>query len=238
MQVLCIIIKGLPASTEAGNLCVESARKFGVSVETFDVTDRFESRGYWMNEGLFSRPDSFSTTTPGQGHGYWPGLEPGAENEAVMGCLASHYRLWKECVQLDEPIMVLEHDAIFIRPLPSSLEFDDVLNICFPGFGTPFEVDVTEGDSVIVDSPYPTIRGAAGYIVTPQGAAKLVAYTREGAMPADRMIHPGVVRLQELYPWPVIADTRFSSIANEDQGPRNHAVEEFWKEDVWKDYER
>lgn len=33
----------------------------------------------------------------------------------VMSCAVSHARLWQRCVDLDEPIVVLEHDTIFTR---------------------------------------------------------------------------------------------------------------------------
>ena len=35
--------------------------------------------------------------------------------DRVIACALSHFRLWKKCVELDQPIMILEHDARFIR---------------------------------------------------------------------------------------------------------------------------
>ena len=37
------------------------------------------------------------------------------DQDRVIAAALSHYRLWKHCVELDEPIMVLEHDAFFTR---------------------------------------------------------------------------------------------------------------------------
>lgn len=33
----------------------------------------------------------------------------------IMSCAMSHARLWKKCGELKEPIMILEHDAVFTR---------------------------------------------------------------------------------------------------------------------------
>lgn len=38
-----------------------------------------------------------------------------ADYRKVMACTVSHLRLWKLCVDINEPIMILESDAIFYR---------------------------------------------------------------------------------------------------------------------------
>jgi GR25 family glycosyltransferase involved in LPS biosynthesis len=47
--------------------------------------------------------------------------KPGAE-----GCWFSHYYLWKKCIELNEPIVILEHDAVIQRPW-QPLEIDKSL---------------------------------------------------------------------------------------------------------------
>ena len=37
--------------------------------------------------------------------------KPGAE-----GCWFSHYYIWKKCIEINEPIVVLEHDAVIQEP--------------------------------------------------------------------------------------------------------------------------
>jgi len=39
----------------------------------------------------------------------------GANIKRRIACFMSHYSLWVECVKSDEPIMILEHDAVFTR---------------------------------------------------------------------------------------------------------------------------
>lgn len=45
---------------------------------------------------------------------------------AKKACISNQYRLWKKCVELDEPILVLEHDAIAVKEWDSP-EYTDML---------------------------------------------------------------------------------------------------------------
>lgn len=47
---------------------------------------------------------------------------PGAQ-----GCWHSHFRLWRQCVELNEPIVVLEHDAVVTAPWPNTLDIETQL---------------------------------------------------------------------------------------------------------------
>lgn len=38
-----------------------------------------------------------------------------ADWKKVAACMISHMRLWQHCVDINEPILILEHDAIFIK---------------------------------------------------------------------------------------------------------------------------
>ena len=54
-------------------------------------------------------------------------------------CFLSHYSLWKKCVELKEPIMILEHDVEFNDKVIIPKEFGDwdgVINIGQPIWGT------------------------------------------------------------------------------------------------------
>ena len=35
---------------------------------------------------------------------------------AEIGCLLSHFYLWVKCVEFDQPIVILEHDAVMVKP--------------------------------------------------------------------------------------------------------------------------
>ena len=38
------------------------------------------------------------------------------DQRKVIACMVSHMRTWQHCIDVNEPIMVLEQDALFIRP--------------------------------------------------------------------------------------------------------------------------
>lgn len=43
-----------------------------------------------------------------------------------LACFLSHYLLWCKCIELDKPIIILEHDAVFIKPIHQHLFFNAI----------------------------------------------------------------------------------------------------------------
>ena len=43
----------------------------------------------------------------------------------------SHFSLWEKCMEIQEPIMIFEHDAYMLRPLPNEVLqlFPDILKL-------------------------------------------------------------------------------------------------------------
>ena len=39
----------------------------------------------------------------------------------VKGCFLSHYSLWLHCLKIEKPVMIFEHDAVMLRPLPVNI---------------------------------------------------------------------------------------------------------------------
>lgn len=104
------------------------------------------------------------------------------EKPGVVGCFLSHYMLWKKCIELNEPICILEHD-VTIRDVFPKLSFNDVIKL----------TTGPKAKHIYVGNWY---EGAMAYCVTPAGATKLLDFTLlEGAMPADVMLCDGIVDL-------------------------------------------
>jgi hypothetical protein len=102
---------------------------------------------------------------------------PGAQ-----GCFFSHFRLWEICLSQDQPIIILEHDAVIQAPLP--------------------EIDLTQGIVKLFKSH--SVRqnlitgvwskGAYGYALSPGHAKLLVNGCRiHGAQALDKMIGSNIV---------------------------------------------
>jgi|TARA_B110000908_G_scaffold171988_1_gene236929 GR25 family glycosyltransferase involved in LPS biosynthesis len=131
----------------------------------------------------------------------------------VVACMVSHMRCWQMCIDLDEPIVVLEHDAIFTR----KFDFKDLTKDFKGGIiglnhpkGTTRKAK-TFHEKVIVNEglqPVPSVdeshenplpQGIAGnsaYVISPNAAKKLLNKTREiGMWPND------AVMCKQFFPW-------------------------------------
>ena len=96
---------------------------------------------------------------------------PGAQ-----GCFLSHYKLWNTCIAIDQPIVILEDDAIAISPLNHiNLDYDLV----------KLHAPRASGQSKL--GHWST--GAFAYWLSPAGAKKLVEFSKQnGPMLADKII--------------------------------------------------
>ena len=143
--------------------------------------------------------------------------EPYSRYENALACFCSHHMLWNLSLARKEPILILEHDAVFISdPKLDELNFDKLLNIGKPSYG---QFDIKNNPGI-----YPAfsknngayLGGAHAYIVKPDAAIELINKAKEKAFPTDiflsRKTFPWI---QELYPWPVIANDSFTTIQNE-----------------------
>ena len=119
-----------------------------------------------------------------------------------VACFMSHYRLWQKCVELNEQILVLEHDAQFIKKLPADIDIGsfDIVGINDPRGATrrsrEFYNNIVHRENDV--QPVPQIdawnvpQGLAGnsaYIIKPRGAKDLIAKVKEiGAWPNDALM--------------------------------------------------
>jgi GR25 family glycosyltransferase involved in LPS biosynthesis len=137
-----------------------------------------------------------------------------------IACAISHYRLWAVCVKTNKPMLIMEHDAIFIQRLRyDNLLEDNHYNII--GINNPIgntrkshefhkilQQSVDRESTGIV--PVPTIdnfdipQGLAGnsaYIIKPKGARMCIkAASEHGLWPNDALMckqlipHMGVTK--------------------------------------------
>ena len=137
-----------------------------------------------------------------------------------IACAVSHYRLWAVCAKTDEPMLIMEHDAIFIQKFRyDNLLEDNHYNII--GINNPIgntrkshefhkilQQSVDRENTDIV--PVPTIdnfdipQGLAGnsaYIIKPKGARMCIkAASEHGLWPNDALMckqlipHMGVTK--------------------------------------------
>jgi GR25 family glycosyltransferase involved in LPS biosynthesis len=137
-----IIIPGNESSNYYANYCIPSWDDYGFRVEKFNaetpetICDRTDLKfaRYNRSQKYFAYKLQVEIT------------------QTERACWYSHYMLWKKCIDLDRPIMILEHDAYFYKP-------------------ENFWIDLDNYELIFYD------KAAMGcYIITPSAAKTLVNY--------------------------------------------------------------
>ena len=122
--------------------------------------------------------------------------------KARIACALSHYSLWKKCVELDEPILILEHDAVFVYKLdinPNDTRYN-IIGINNP-LGCTFKSRqyydsiLANGKTIqrppkLADEEIPQgLAGNSAYIIKPNGAKYMLKLIESyGLWPNDAIM--------------------------------------------------
>lgn len=149
-----------------------------------------------------------------------------------IACSLSHMRLWNKCVQLNEPIMILEHDTVFIRKFRPSkiligIEDGDILMINDPRGATRrgmvYHENIIKNDKGIhlvegVNTPEETVpdglAGNSAYVITPAAAKKASELQSSiGIWPNDALLCKQLFpeKLKSYYPYITRVEQRRST---------------------------
>ena len=198
MLAYVITIKGHSQSEEAAARCIESAKKYNIHVDNFwavtptntDLKQRLK------NEGI-----------PQKGF-----TEKYSRLDNCIAAFLSHYSLWQRVIDINDTVLVLEHDAVFTNGFPENIK-GDITSFGSPSYGK-FK-QPANGYGPLISKQY--LPGAHAYSITPTGARMLVERAKRDAEPTDVFINnkkfPGTI--QEYYPWPVEAQDYFTTIQKE-----------------------
>ena len=216
------------ASTVAARKCLQSIKNTSSKINPFiiDATTPEVLNDHLKQFGLttadWSYPKSPAETRRDLNTGLTITGYRSDDLTKVISCLVSHMRLWRLCHEMNEAIIVLEHDALFTR----SFDIEDIVkqfNGSILGLNDPrgatrkssvYHTKLRHGvkpDQTIYDIPWVdddqlTPQGIAGnsaYLVTPTGAAKLLAKVREiGMWPNDAlMCKQFFLGLKQVFPY-------------------------------------
>ncbi len=186
-------------SVEATKRCIESGKKFGFhNLTPFKaITPENNLRYEFAKDGLSI--DNFKVDTR------YSKLEP------AMCCYLSHKELWNKCLELNEIILVLEHDAIFIDKIPDNKYFYGLMNLGKPSYGKYMEPTLQTGVFKLFSKPHGGLPGTHAYMINPTGARLLLKKlkTTTPDLFLNKIDFPWI---QEYYPWPIKADDNFTTI--------------------------
>ena len=132
MKAFVITLEGNEYSEKKADRCIASGAKFGVEVDKYYGVNKKAARAVMRNlnlEWTWANNNQSPAVCPITGLHQRPYYN--ANLDAKIGCAMSHYLLWGCCVDRDEPILILEHDAVFIRELPE-FEFKGICQINDP----------------------------------------------------------------------------------------------------------
>lgn len=124
MKTFTITLFDHDKSKELSEKSIKSSLDHGYDAMVFKAHSGAEAVQYLESEGVF--PIS-NTSYP-----YFDLYNNWTKVSGTIGCFASHYNLWKVCVDLDEPIVIMEHDAV-IKSSWTDIEWNDVLHLDWEG---------------------------------------------------------------------------------------------------------
>jgi len=225
MKAYIITLLENEGSVAAANRCIDSHTKLGIDfpIEIYGATrpNQVETTFKFL-EFNWTYPWDEARTDLKSGLRLTPYATATKENR--MACFLSHYGLWMKCVNGDEPIIILEHDALWTRKLYTKYALDSKYGII--GLNNPIgatrradvfdsQVQTMRGENYEEDKvlPVPTVdsfnvpQGLAGnsaYIIKPEAARQLMDVVHSlGAWPNDaimcRQTLPGVLGVTSKY---------------------------------------
>ena len=206
------------------DMSVESA--YIIKVEGNDISERLAKRC------------AESCDEVGQSYTFWPAyngyknpIEPPQNESEVMNlvrvtdhylkrgevaCALSHISLWNHCVQIDRPIVILEHDAIMVSPYLNPAVYN---SICYLGNAEQKE----DGWPVMPTPPhgaegpnYHFICRAHAYAIDPCVAKNLLSHVIKFGIcvPLDILIRADIFPMHQMGVYAYDKDEATTTILN------------------------
>lgn len=189
MKSFIIYLSRIENSVNFANNLLQDLKSVGISAELFEGTygdeavEIFEKENRKVCNLLYKgRPIS------------------GSEKPGHKGCFYSHYRLWKKCVELNEPIMVFEDDVKLYRGYEET-EFQDVLmlSVCTEWkISKPFLSLLEESKEPAKALAYEgeCMIGTSGYVIKPHAAKKLLETYSNSYSNVDHCMNQNVIKIE------------------------------------------
>lgn len=218
MEAFVITINGLRLSEDGAKNCIRSGRTFGVDVKVFPATDRYQAmeemnrHGLHINQSIYRAVSDDPVGDRGNiPMGSWWLTTP------ELGCVLSHFRLWLQCIRSKSPIIILEHDAVWIEALPK----------------LPFRVLAMNLQHE------PTFPSTGAYVITPRAARLAVKQSRKrGLQPADELLWRAALKGRHVAPaTPAAVRVDDGGISTIQYSKRDSVHKHLADIDPWQDFE-
>tara|TARA_R110002072_G_scaffold1322_20_gene10985 strand:+ start:9270 stop:9965 length:696 start_codon:yes stop_codon:yes gene_type:complete len=190
MKAYCITLKDDELSENGFNKVWQSAKELNCDfyVERFDATNEKNVYRHLVDWDLFwNYPWEGKVTDIATG--LTKSAYPTAIRERRIACAISHFRLWTKCFEIKEPILILEHDAKFVKKLDYQYILDSKYKVV--GINNPIGATrrarqyhdiIQRNHNPIQGIPHidewnipQGLAGNSAYIIKPEGAEKLIS---------------------------------------------------------------
>lgn len=209
MKSIVIRLRGIDESEILARECVESGKNHNLIIYPYD--------GVFGEEQIAAKHKEFEIR---------PWKEKMKKNRlGVKGCFLSHYSIWLHSIEIDQPVMIFEHDAVVLRKIPKNIidMFDEFLildpyNKMQKDYGSLHQLEheisveeyFNENSQQKYELKHQYAMGLQAYIIKPKAAVKLIKEVKEkGYYPADMQCHKGILNLQTIYPSIASVNPRF-----------------------------
>lgn len=209
-----ITIMDNPQSIKAAKRCIESGKRRGIDVKTFEAITPRNTRVIEKCNELGIPIHHFT--------------EKYSRHQPVIAAFLSHYHLWKHAFENKEDTLILEHDAFFVDSIDEREILGPIVNLGKPSYGN-YKTPTWLGEFPLFSKEY--LPGAHAYKITPHGAECLLYRAQYDAGPTDVYIHKDRFpkMITEYWPWPIEARDEFTTIQNELGCQSKHNYDENYK---------
>lgn len=205
MKAYVITIEGNEISETASRHCIESSWKVKneFSIERFDAITPQDAQAIMTHKYMTKWNYPWEGAVTDFATGLVKRAYPTRNRDARIACALSHLTLWEKCFDEREPILVLEHDAIFTKTLPWKKLLESRYGII--GINEPFnatrkaiafhrmvqasKVEVTNVPRIDSISVPQGLAGNSAYIIKPWAAEEMLELVNEyGLWPNDALM--------------------------------------------------
>lgn len=193
MKAFIITLSKIESSLETASNLKSDLEFRGIEAELFEGTYGHDVEQLLKKESRIPHPVEYTGEPMSEKH------RTRISKKGVIGCFYSHYRLWRKCIEMGEPIMIFEDDAVLSRSY-YPVEWEGVLLLCM-GFEwkkshkfLPF-LDNPTGEPCAIEYKDGCVPGAVGYAIKPEAAKALCKKYSKTYDAADLAINTNNVKI-------------------------------------------
>ena len=203
MRSFVIYTPGDPISDQLATRCIESGKKFDLSIERAEGFPKLQARKYAIEHGLQFGFDYLE----------YQKIRPLRDSQIAI--FIAHRNLWSRCVALNEPINIFEHDAFLVAPI-QKIDFNHVMNYQRQLWDDPNWIwhaklqRLVDQEKKSGTAKYICLPSSAAYSITPSGAQKLLDI--KNMLPLDLFVNKTIVEIDDYpLPWPISRSNDYSN---------------------------